>query len=131
MFFNYKNYKRFYSANNIRLQASSLAVLVFEVPVSVPLSGIELYKQFVAANLGTLISQRLLENEDKIRYEFISKMVSILNIQNRFPESVLNSFSNLSYGSSRFLKSAISSSSGRILFISEWVAYPIDLVGKS
>ena len=85
MFFNYKNYKRFYSANNIRFQASSLAVLVFEVPVSVPLSGIELYKQFVAANLGTLISQRLLENEDKIRYEFISKMVSILNIQNRRP----------------------------------------------
>ncbi|CAG5113095.1 Oidioi.mRNA.OKI2018_I69.chr2.g7238.t1.cds [Oikopleura dioica] len=48
--------------------ASSLAVLVFEVPPSVPLSGIELYKQFVSTNLGTLISQRLVENEDKIRY---------------------------------------------------------------
>ncbi|CBY22534.1 unnamed protein product [Oikopleura dioica] len=48
--------------------ASSLAVLVFEVSPSVPLSGIELYKQFISTNLGTLISQRLVENEDKIRY---------------------------------------------------------------
>lgn len=51
------------------IKASSLAVLVFDVPAAVPFTGIELYKQFVAANLGTLISQRLLENEDKIRLE--------------------------------------------------------------
>jgi hypothetical protein len=62
-----EDFQVFERQNMIEILASSLAVLVFEVPVSVPLSGIELFKQFVAVNLGTLISQRLLENEDKIR----------------------------------------------------------------
>ena len=65
------------------IKASSLAVLVFDVPAAVPFTGIELYKQFVAANLGTLISQRLLENEDKIRFEKFSfeKCLSLATLE--------------------------------------------------
>jgi len=50
------------------LKASCLAAIVLRVPISIPISGVELFRQFIQSNLGSLSSLGLLSNDDKLRF---------------------------------------------------------------
>jgi len=54
--------------NSVVQLASCLAAIVLRVPISVPISGVELFKQFIQSNLGSLSSLGLLSNDDKLRF---------------------------------------------------------------
>ena len=50
------------------MKASCLAAIVLRVPISIPISGVELFRQFIQSNLGSLSSLGLLSNDDKLRF---------------------------------------------------------------